>query len=116
MEHPGAFRGLQVDADAALAAVGAVRDVLRVPPRVAPGVDLDDVRTKVGKHLGAKGAGHREAEVEHGDAFEWSPVGVCGDGRRGPWRRGAITEHLVGVLAYPRDGTLHPPGGAAEPV
>ena len=81
VEDPEAFRGLQVDADAAFAAVGAVGDVLGVPPRVTPGVDLDDVRAQVGEHLGAKGAGHREPQVEHGDAFERSPVGVWRHGR-----------------------------------
>ena len=45
-----------------------IGDVRRVPPRVAPGVDLDDVGAEVGQHLGAERSGDGETEVEHGDS------------------------------------------------
>ena len=96
----------------------AVGDVVGVPPRVAPGVDLDDVGAEVGEHLGAERAGDGETEVEHGDPLERRPA-RSGAGRPGAAARSPRSrrrQHLVGVLADPRDRPLHRSGGAAQPV
>ena len=61
---------LEVDREAALAAVAAQGDVGRVPEAVPQGVDLDDVGAEVGEHLGAERAGDGEAEIEHTDPGE----------------------------------------------
>ena len=125
MQHREPFRRLEIDADAALAAVGAVRDVVGVPPRIAPRVDLDDVRAEVGEDLRAERSRDREPEVEHGDAFERCTALL---GRRRRRRSGGLRiigarrgrrgfgAQGVGVLADARDRSLDPPRRATQPV
>src|SRR3546814_2705868 len=56
--------------DRLLAAVRHVGDVHAVPEHVVQAVDLYDRGAKVGQQLRAEWPCDREAEIEHGDAFE----------------------------------------------
>ena len=103
---------LEVDRDAALAAVAAHRDVVAHPIVVVERVHLDDGRAEVGEQLGAERAGDREAEVQHEHAVERSDESRPGRdrgrrrGRRGPVSVGVLRlrQHFLGVLPDCRRG------------
>ena len=113
---------LEVDADTALAPVGAHRDVGAVPPRVAQCVDLDHRGTQVAEHLCAERAGDGEAEVDHRDTGERRGVRrhmgrrEGHDGRRRAGDGGRFGFHRVAVLPLAGRRALHAPGSLVQAI
>src|SRR5207249_9184770 len=103
MEHRQSVGCLEVDADAALPAVGAIGDVRSVPPGIPPRVDLDDRGAEIGEHLGAERPGDGEAEVEDDNPLKGGAVPsrrATGDSWRCRRRAGGgrLGAELISVL------------------
>ena len=95
-QHLHGARILQIQGDAALAAVGHVGDVVRMPIGVVKRVDLDDLGTQVREDLGAIRTGDRQPQVEHGHPLqrrtELAPLFGVGAGLPASAAASALTE------------------------